>query len=237
MRQAFGLTGSIGVFLGALSALNLTATAFRLGLSEFWEEVLGYWHKLMHETILDGVLRIIGVDVPVWLREPLVLWIIVAGICFRTLVQARNVGRAALNAEINERYAHRGFSDPVEIEGIGQIERRVFSWPLGLYLAAAALACFFLLPLIVLRLVYGDRTYFVRIPLQGQESVSLDLRYKHGEDVRRFNYATIARAQVLVFCLAYVIMLATNAGLPSAGDDDRAAERQITERAEFVSTF
>ncbi len=217
--QALGISGTVGVLCAAISALNITVGALKLGVNRFWSQVLIYWHQLVHETILHNLFSLLQLHIPESYYEPIALWLIAAGICFRTLLQARRF--ILLAQQQRERAVRHGTESAAEVD-IGTLETAAARWPYPIFVVASFLLCVSLMPAVALRLLFGNRPVYLpwTRPVRPsgfaqlhQPAFKVRVKVELEQGVRQFNYRTIALIQLAAFAGAFAILFATNAGL------------------------
>lgn len=189
LKDALGIVGVIGVIAAALSAFRIVTDVFDGGLNAFWHFVVLYWDGFVEGQLLKNISKVLGVEIPLWAKKPIIFWIICWGLAVRTLKSARNYSLA---------------TDPYRKE-LGIIEYWLFNMPNWQFYIISSVVCFIALPLVILRLIYSKPLFYIEKTRRFTIGMTF-IRYP-------YNYRTVIFVQSIIFTLAFLIMLITNGGL------------------------
>lgn len=200
-RQAFGLWGTFGAVVGAISILNLIVRFFDLGLSIIIADLIAAYFWLFHEVIFGFIWQIIHIDVPPWLTDIFILWSVMASITIRTIFMARNF---ATQYAIN----------------LGDGEKWLFFQSKIKFTASAISLSLLFWPLLFIRFLYSKRIDYTS-PIFNVNKYDISIMYS-AEDLEKdkfksyLTYRNILFQQIIAILGLVILLIVTNAGLPSS---------------------
>lgn len=91
----YGLWGTAGVLMGAISIFNLIVKTYALGLRPMIADIVTAYRWTFHIVILDPLWKALHVSVPAWFNDVVVVWCAGAAVAYRTVSAVLRTGASS----------------------------------------------------------------------------------------------------------------------------------------------
>lgn len=136
LKVGFGLWGTIGVFIGAISITNLLLKYFEFGIAIVIQDIIATYIWVFHKVILGFIWRFLDISLSEWANDLIVIWFICVSISVRTLLAMK--------------------SNYEQFNGsCGDVERYLYSFTINGYFIFSFLVSLFFWPILFLRYAYN----------------------------------------------------------------------------------
>jgi hypothetical protein len=200
LREAFGLYNGFGIAIGALSVFLLLQKVVNFETNTVLVDLLSAYRWFFHDVLLGSVWRLLSFKPPAWVNDLIVFWCAMSSIALRTLSRARRWSRIH-----------------AETVTLGTVEQVIFlRFPAWLFPLFAALASFVFWPLLFARFAYSVPIDFMgRSGFFASRRRTINVGAEYPGHLVRYSYRRIWIRQLLAISLLIVLLVVTNAGLPT----------------------
>jgi len=89
-RLGIGFFQWFSIVAAIASILNLGHEAAGLQFADILQRILAVYSDIWHQSIMSRIWQIIDLSPPAWVNDLIALWLIIAGVCFRSYKMARD---------------------------------------------------------------------------------------------------------------------------------------------------